>query len=60
MKFVTEKNWRCWKREQIRGWGIIETIKEEEKEIGQEESRLREWNEEDNEMENIYDPYHEL
>jgi len=35
-------------------------IKEEEKEIGQEESRLREWNKEDNEMENIYNSYHEL
>ena len=35
-------------------------IKEKEKEIGQEESGLREWNEEDDEMDNIQDPYEEL
>jgi len=30
-----ERNWRCWKREPIRGQRIIETIKkEEEEEIG--------------------------
>ena len=39
---------------------IIKTIKEKDKEIGQEESGLSDWNEEDNEMENICDLYHEL
>ena len=39
---------------------IMETIKKEEEEIGQEESGLRECNEDDDEMGNIYDPYHEL
>ena len=39
----------------------IETIKEEEEEIEQESSGLKEWTEEDdNEMENICDPYYEL
>jgi len=31
----------------------MKTIKEEEEEIGQEESRLREWNDDDDEMGNI-------
>jgi len=39
----------------------IETIKEEEEEIEQESSGLKEWTEEDdNEIENICDPYYEL
>ena len=38
----------------------MEIIKEEEKEIDQEESGLKKQNEEDNEMGNIYDPYYEL
>ena len=38
----------------------METIKEEEKEIDQKKSGLREQNEEDNEIENICDPYYEL
>ena len=38
----------------------MEIIKEEEKKIGQEESRLKEQNEENDEMGNIYDPYYEL
>ena len=38
----------------------METIKEEEKEIDQKKSGLREQNEEDNEMGNICDPYYEL
>jgi len=37
----------------------METIKKEE-EIGQEESELKEWNEEDNKIENIYNLYYEL
>ena len=44
----------------IREHRIMETIKEEEEEIDQEESRLREWNKENNEMGNIQDPYEEL
>jgi len=39
----------------------METIKEENEEIEQESSGLREWTEEDdNKMENICDPYYEL
>jgi len=39
----------------------METIKEEEEEIRQENLGLREWTEEDNdEMGNICDPYDEL
>ena len=39
----------------------METIKKKEKEeIGQEESRLRKQNKEDNKMENICDLYYEL
>ena len=39
----------------------METVREEEEEIEQESSGLKEWMEEDdNEMGNIYDPYHEL
>jgi len=39
----------------------METIKEEEEEIEQESSGLKEWIEEDdNKMENICDPYYEL
>ena len=55
-----KRNWRHQKRGPIRGQGMIKTIKKEEEEIGQEESRLREQNKEDDEMGNIYDPYHEL
>ena len=55
-----ERNWKCWKKEPIRGQRIIETIKEEKKEIGQKESRLKEQNKEDDEMENICDLYYEL
>ena len=51
-----ERNWRHQKRGLIRGQRMIETIKEEEEEIGSEESGLREWNEENNEIGNIYDP----
>jgi len=39
---------------------MMEMIKEEKEEIDQEESRLREWNKENNEMGNIYNPYYEL
>jgi len=38
----------------------MEIIKEEEEEIGQENSGLRETEEDDDEMGNICDPYYEL
>jgi len=38
---------------------MLETIKKEEK-IKQENSGIREWTEEDDEMGNIVDPYYEL
>jgi len=39
----------------------METIKEEEEEIEQENSGIREWTEEDDdEVGNIVDPYYEL
>ena len=39
----------------------MEIIKEENEEIEQKSSRLREWTEEDDDkMENICDPYYEL
>ena len=39
----------------------METIKEEEKEIKQEESGLRDWTKEDNnEMGNLWDLYYKL
>ena len=37
-----ERNWKCWKGGPIREQRMIETIKEKEKEISQEESGLRE------------------
>ena len=44
-----------------RGQRTIEAIKEEEEEIEQEGSGLKEWIEEDDdEMGNICDPYYEL
>ena len=55
-----ERNWRHQKEGLIREQRMIETIKEEEEEISLEESGLREWNEENNEMGNICDPYYEL
>jgi len=55
-----ERNWRCWKGKPIRGQRMMETIKKEEEEIGQEESELREWNEKDDKIGNICDPYYEL
>ena len=55
-----ERNWRQWKKGPMKEQRIMETIKKEEEEIGQEESGLREQNEEDDEMENICDLYHEL
>jgi len=56
-----ERNWRRWKEGKTRGQRTIETIKEEEEEIKQESSGIKEWTEEDNkEMGNMVDLYYEL
>jgi len=56
-----ERNWKQWKEKRVKGQKTIEMIKEEEEEIEQENSRLREWTEKDNnEMENICNLYYEL
>ena len=55
-----ERNWRQWKKGPMKEQRIMETIKKEEEEIGQEESGLREWNKEDNKMGNIQNPYEKL
>ena len=55
-----ERNWKQWKGEQMKGQRTMEIVKEKE-EIEQESSGLKEWTEEDNnEMENICDPYYKL
>ena len=54
-----ERNWRQWKGKQS-GERKMETIVEE-KEIKEENSRVREWTEEeDNELSNMIDPCYEL
>jgi len=56
-----ERNWRRWKGVRVREQRTMEIIKEEEKEIEQENLGIKEWTEEDNdEMENICDPYYKL
>ena len=56
-----ERNWRRWKGGRAREQRTIETIKEEEEEVEQENLGLRKWTEEDNgEMGNICDLYYEL
>ena len=56
-----ERNWRRWKGGRKRGQRIMETIKEEEEEIEQGNSGIKEWTEEDNdEIGNIVDPYYKL
>ena len=56
-----ERNQKQWKGGQTRGQRTMETIKEEEEEIEQESSELKEQIEEDdNEMGNICNPYYEL
>ena len=56
-----ERNWRKWKERQTKGQRTMETIKEEEGEIEQENSGLKEWTEEDDDkIGNICDPYYEL
>ena len=39
---------------------MMETIKEEEEEIEQENSGIREWTEDDDEIGNMVDPYYKL
>jgi len=56
-----ERNWKQWKEKRVKGQKTMEMIKEEEEEIEQENSRLREWTEkDDNKMENICNLYYEL
>ena len=56
-----ERNWRQWKGGRRKGRRTMEMIEEEEKEIEQENSGIREWTEEDDdEVGNIVDPYYEL
>ena len=56
-----ERNWRQWKGERKKGRRTIETIKEEEEKIKQENSGIREWTEEDDdEIGNMVDPYYKL
>ena len=56
-----ERNWRRWKGRRTRGQRTMETIKKEEEEIEQRNSGIKEWTEEDDDdMENICDPYYEL
>jgi len=55
-----EKNWRRWKGKKPTKREVIKTIPEEE-EIEEEKPGVREWTEEDDdEMDNIADPYYEL
>ena len=56
-----ERNWRQWKGKRKKGQRTMETIREEEEDIEQENSGLKEWTEEDNdEIGNMVDPYYEL
>ena len=56
-----ERNWRQWKGERKKGQRTMETIREEEEDIEQENSGLKEWIEEDNdEIGNMVDPYYKL
>ena len=56
-----ERNWRRQKGGRTREQKTMETIKEEEEEIEQGNSGIKEWTEKnDNDMGNIRDPYYEL
>jgi len=56
-----ERNWRQWKEGRTREQRTMEIIKEEEKEIEQENLGLREWTEKDyNKIGNICNLYYEL
>jgi len=55
-----ERNWRRWKEKREKGQRTIETIKKEEERVKQENLGIREWTEEDDNVENMVDPYYEL
>jgi len=56
-----ERNWRRWKGKKPARRGMMKMILEEEEEIKEEKSGVREWMEEDeDEMGNMVDPYYEL
>jgi len=55
-----ERNWGQWKEEREKGQRTMETIKEEEEGVKQENSEIREWTEEDDDVGNMVDPYYEL
>ena len=55
-----ERNWRQWKGERGKGQRTIEMIKKEEEGVEQENSGIREWIEEDDNIGNMVDPYYEL
>jgi len=56
-----ERNWRRWKGGQTSRRRNLETVREEEEEIDQENSGVREWTKEDeNKMSNMVDLYYEL
>jgi len=56
-----ERNWRRWKGKKLVRRGTMKTILEEEEEVEEEKSGVREWTEEDeDEMGNMVDLYYEL
>jgi len=56
-----KRNWRQWKGGRKKGQRTMKTIKEEEEEIEQENSGIREWTEEDDdEIGNMVDLYYKL
>ena len=56
-----ERNWRRQKGKKPARRGTMKTIPEEEEEVEEEKSGVREWTEEDeDEMGNMVDPYYEL
>ena len=56
-----ERNWKRWKGKKPVRKGTMKMIPEEEEEIGEENSGVRKWTEEDdNEMGNMVDPYYKL
>jgi len=56
-----ERNWKRWKGKKPVRKGTMKMILEEEEEIGEENSGVRKWTEEDdNEMGNMVDPYYKL
>ena len=55
-----ERNWRQWKGKREKGQRTIETIKEEEERVKQENLGIREWTEEDDDVGNMVNLYYEL